>query len=549
MKIFTVVLFLFHFVLFANGQATVGLLEADNTQTFPGYTLLANVNNDSIFLINNCGESVHTWQSTGIPGAVTYLLENGNILRAERVPNDFPAGGNGGRIIMMDWDSNILWDYDYVAEDYVQHHDVEYLPNGNVLLIAWEKRTNEALYALGRIDNTVDDVLWLPRLVEVEPVGLTGGNIVWQWTAFDHLSQNTSPDLPGFGVADHPELLDINLNADAGGATDPDWVHLNSINYNPELDQIIVSARSFSEIYVIDHSTTTEEAAGHTGGNSGKGGDFLYRWGNPQNYGRGSEFDQKLFVQHDAHWIPEGLTDAGKIMIFNNGIGRPTSNYSSVDIIEPPLDTEGNYLLPDAEAYDPEAPAWSYGNPDNEFFISAILSGAQRLPNGNTLVCAGRPGQIFEINPDHEKIWEYINPVSNNGFITQGENPANNQLFRAYRYPLDYPAFIGREFDEPTLLEIDPLPVACTLTDTEETADELSFKFYPNPFANELTVQAGSQIIETIEIYDTAGRLVFSEKPQAQQITINPDLSNGLYFLKVRTSEGVMLTMKVTKTH
>lgn len=59
---------------------------------------------------------------------------------------------------------------------------------------------------------------------------------------------------------------------------------MNGIDYNPVLDQIALSTHNLNEWYIIDHSTTTAEAATSSGGNSGKGGDLLYRWGNPAAY-------------------------------------------------------------------------------------------------------------------------------------------------------------------------------------------------------------------------------------------------------------------------
>ena len=103
-----------------------------------------------------------------------------------------------------------------------------------------------------------------------------------------------------------------------GGGVSADWNHVNSVQYNAELDQIILSSHNQNEIWIIDHSTTVEEASGHTGGVYGKGGDFLYRWGNPSIYGRGTSNDTKLGGQHDAHWIANGLPGAGNILIFNN---------------------------------------------------------------------------------------------------------------------------------------------------------------------------------------------------------------------------------------
>ena len=115
--------------------------------------------------------------------------------------------------------------------------------------------------------------------------------------------------------------------------------------YNADLDQIAVSVWTFSEFWIIDHSTTTAEAASHKGGRSGKGGDLLYRWGNPRAYRAGTKADQKLFRQHNAHWIPKGLPGAGHMLVFNNGGDRPGGSYSSVDEIVLPVDAQGRYAL------------------------------------------------------------------------------------------------------------------------------------------------------------------------------------------------------------
>ena len=148
---------------------------------------------------------------------------------------------------------------------------------------------------------------------------------MWQWNAWDHLIQDYDASVDNYGVvADHPELLDINfIGATGNQAGRADWMHCNGIDYNAVLDQIVLSCKNMNEIYIIDHSTTTAEAAGHTGGNSGKGGDLLYRWGNPQAYDSGLSSDQQLFGQHDVQWIEEGRAGAGDLLLFNNGVGRP----------------------------------------------------------------------------------------------------------------------------------------------------------------------------------------------------------------------------------
>ena len=187
-----------------------------------------------------------------------------------------------------------------------------------------------------------------------------------------------------------------------------------------------MSSRNLSEIYIIDHSTSTAEAASHTGGNSNKGGDLLYRYGNPESFDHGTSSDRTLFGQHYPHWIPNGYTDAGKIMIYNNAlVDSESNNYSAIEIIDPPTTAAGIYAY--SNGYLPANPEWSYTNPiDQTNFYSPILSSGQRLPNGNTLICQGLTGDFFEIDTDKNIVWEYINPDANNSILTQGDTPSLN---------------------------------------------------------------------------------------------------------------------------
>jgi hypothetical protein len=299
--------------------------------------------------------------------------------------------------------------------------------------------------------------------VEIEPDGSSGGTIVWEWHAWDHLIQDHDASKENYGVVeDHPELIDLNFSdkvpANAGQA---DWLHFNSIDYNEALDQIVVSVHGFSEIWVIDHSTTTEEAAGHTGGNSGKGGDLLYRWGNPEAYRMGTSTDQQLFRQHDSHWIESGLPGEANILILNNGGGRPGDDYTTVDEIVPPVDEFGDYALEAGSAYGPVSPVWSYAAANPTDFFASNTSGAQRLPGGNTLICDGPHGTFFEVTPAGQTVWRYVNPISGRGPLQQGEFAELNSVFRAYRYGPDYPAFAGRDLTAGDSLEsyTRPIPV------------------------------------------------------------------------------------------
>jgi hypothetical protein len=403
-----------------------------------GYTLFAPMQSTTTYLIDIQGNVVHSWESDYPPGQAVYLLENGNLLRCEREPGNrtFHGGGVGGKIQEMEWDGTVVWDFVYADDRHMQHHDVEPLPNGNVLLIAWERKSQAEAIAAGRDPALMQQGdLWPDHIVEVKPTRPRGGQILWEWHVWDHLIQDHDPDKANFGVvADHPELVDINFPQSATQLSaeeqqrlealgyfvpspqpnprhgNPDWNHTNSVAYNAELDQIVLSVLTFNEIWVIDHSTTRAQAAGHTGGRSGKGGDLLYRWGNPRSYRSGSAADQQLFAQHDARWIAPGLAGAGDLLVFNNGRGRPDEEYSSVDEIRPALDEKGRYTREAGGAFGPAKAAWVYTAPEKHHFHSGNVSGAQRLSNGNTLICSGEQGQLFEIDQEGKTVWEYVNP-------------------------------------------------------------------------------------------------------------------------------------------
>jgi hypothetical protein len=387
------------------------------------------------YLINNSEEIVHTWESDSKPGLATYLLENGTLLHTcapSSVHPVFYGGGASGRVQKIHWNGTVTWDFEYSSNYYISHHDVEPLPNGNVLMIAWEYKTVEQAIAAGRQPNLLGDgELWPDHIIEVEPTNATGGDIVWEWHAWDHLIQDYDPTKANYGdVASHPELVDINF---VGGRGRADWTHINSVAYNEEFDQILLSTHNFGEIWVIDHSTTTEQAAGHTGGNSGKGGDLLYRWGNPQTYRAGDPSDQRFFAQHDAVWIEQECPGAGNILVFNNGLNRPGLWYSSVDEIVPPVDIDGNYSLVPGSAYAPEEQIWIYTAENPADFFSSGISGSQRLPNGNTLICDGQGGVFFEVTQQKETVWEYVNSFP---------NQYQNNVFKVRRYGRDYPGLL-----------------------------------------------------------------------------------------------------------
>ncbi|MCP3942397.1 MAG: PKD domain-containing protein [Desulfobacteraceae bacterium] len=391
-----------------------------------GYMLLAPLQSTNTYLVDTDESIVHTWTNTKQPGNVAYLLEDEILLRTGSLMNGnrfAGTGGFGGIVEKIDWNSNVIWSYTIADDESCSHHDVEALPNGNILMIAWEYKSASEAEAAGRNPSLLSEgELWPDKIIEVDP---NTDNIVWEWHVWDHLIQDHDASKPNYGVvADHPERINLNhVNNPAGVA---DWNHTNSVDYNEEFDQIILSVHGFGEFWVIDHSTTTAEAGSHSGGNYGKGGDILYRWGNPSTYGAAG--DREFFGQHDAQWIESDLPGAGNILVFNNGQGRPEGNYSTVEEIIPDVNADGSYPIPIGGAFGPESQEWVYMAPDPTDFYAQMISGAQRLSNGNTLICQGPIGYIFEVTDDGTIVWTY-------------QNIDGTSVFRAYKYPYDYSGF------------------------------------------------------------------------------------------------------------
>ncbi|MEO0079691.1 MAG: aryl-sulfate sulfotransferase [candidate division WOR-3 bacterium] len=510
-------------LVWAEPTPTIGLIYYDSTATSPGYTMFPPMNYPVAYLIDNRGMLVKSWRGAYTPGLSANLCTTGQFLRTCYVGNRvFTAGGAGGRVELVDWDGETMWAFTYSNNLVCQHHDAVMLPNGNVLMLAWEYKSRSEAIAAGR-DSTllVYNCLWPDHLIEVDP---DNDSIVWEWHVWDHLIQDYDSTKANYGdPRAHPELIDLNYVA---GLAVADWNHSNGIAYNPELDQVVISVRQFSEIWVIDHSTTTAEAAGHTGGRYGRGGDLLYRWGNPQTYRRGNTIGQTLFGQHDAQWIPPGLPGAGHILVFNNGLGRTPVPYSSVDEFVPPMDSAGFYHLGPDSAYGPAEPVWSYVASPRESLYSSTISGCQRLANGNTLICAGETGTIFEVTPDHRLVWKYINPVTRNGPQMQGSilPIGSNMVFKARKYAPDYPGLAGRQLDPQGPIETYPQAVA------EGPVSGQPGRRCPTVVTGMLRL-AGA---ESAELIDASGRRQARLAPVLNDIGWLPA---GVYFL--RTGSGL----------
>jgi hypothetical protein len=407
----------------------------------PGYAnpviLFSPIASTSVYLMGLDGQLLHEWKTEDPPGYSVYLLPTGNLLRANSLadrPLSALQGSNGGRVEMRDWDGKVVWRFDYATTAGQQHHDVYWMPtSGHVLMVAWETRSAAEALAAGRRAETIpsEGVIWVDKIVEVDPAT---SRIVWEWRIWDHLIP------PGAAPSDHPGLIDPNFVAT--GTPGVDWTHANAVVYNAALDQVMLSVRNFSEIWVIDHSTTTAEAAGHTGGRLGHGGDLVYRWGNPRAYGR-DDLPQQLYGQHNPGWIASGLSGAGHILVFNNGDANARP-YSTVVELATPVRDDGSYPYDPETGYGPSAPSWKYDPPAS--FFASIISGAQRLPSGNTLVTDGPAGHFFEVTPDGQAVWSYLvtDTAGANGYL----------VFRAVRYEAGYSGLVGRRLEPQGPLKI-----------------------------------------------------------------------------------------------
>lgn len=524
----------------SNSQPTVGVIQ-NNEGNQDGYVLFAPLPSKTTFLIDKCGNTINTWTSSYTPGFSAYLLEDGSLLRAGYIPNStFTGAVRGGIIEKYNWEGAKTWSYTLSNSMLYQDHDIYPLPNGNVLAIIITNKSYEAAIEAGRDSTLLGNSMWGTRILELQPIGEDSAEIVWEWRTFDHLIQDFDPTKENYGIVSaHPELININYHA---SATNPDWLHINSIAYNPELDQIVLSVNHLSEFWIIDHSTSTQEAASHTGGNSGKGGDIIYRFGNPESYGRGNITDLKLFNVHNAHWIESGFAGEGTIILFNNGNGRPEGDYSSIDTYALPYDSATrNYLITDGQPYLPQSAAWTYVAPNPTDFFSIILAGVQRLSNGNTLICEATKGNFFEIDSNNNTVWQYISPLSMNGPVSQGEQAVNNYVYRCSLYEPTYSAFTGRTLIPGLPIELNPLPNQCSINSVESVNQTNSLTIFPNPVIDKLFFRFTDKPTggTTLNIFDCSGKIVLQkENIFTNEIIISKDelRSSGLYFYSVNSA-------------
>ena len=473
-------------------------------------------------LIDSLGTIWHNWEHSFGSVSGPQIVDDSTLLYQYRVQNPtMIAGGEGGGMQLISWNGDILKEVILSNDSLQHHHDALWLTDNTFLVLAWERKTSEEAFAAGRkaIENPLNQ-MWSEAILEIAPIYPDSFEVVWAWYLWDHLIQDADSSLPNYGqISLHPERMDINYGTvgavNAPGGSNADWLHFNSLDYDSTRDLILISSRNSNEIFIIDHSTTTEQAADSVGGFYGKGGDFLYRWGNPQAYKAGDSLDQKLFWNHEANWIPNNYPDSGKVIIFNNGYQRIGPDFTSIEILEIPE----NFIITETGTFGPEE-FFTTVNLDDSLFTTR-LGGAFQLPNGHILASISMLNKIIQFSLDGEIVWQH-------------EVNGNLTIARKY-FHFEYPTLSTQNQynnEYPTL---------------ESSGN------YPNPFnyQTEIRFNTSEQRAAFITIYDPAGRII---KKIEQKIGVgkrffqwngenelgNP-VSSGLYIYRIQVGKSVRI--------
>ena len=541
------------------------------SQQWGMYTFYATQNASQAKLVDTNGTIYKTWTLASQTAYSAYLLPGDTILQTVRYQSgNIGQGGITGKVRKINWAGTTVWEYAVSDASTQMHHDVCAMPNGNVLLICYESKSASPT----TVGSSSSITVWSEKIIEVHPTGSTTGTVVWEWHLWDHLCQSTYSNITSTyvtNVSEHPERFNVNYNLKQ------DWFHMNGIDYNPQLDQIVLSSHEMDEIYVIDHSTTTAEAATHAGGNSGKGGDFLYRWGNPATYGLSSTGNNSGFnVIHDAHWIPSTNTLYPNYLCAynNNSSGGPGGKGNvKVAIWNPPYNSY-NYTYTAGSVIGPT----SVINPTIPSFTASDMGNSQQLDNGNELVC-NPGGNIYEVSPDGTTLQTISNAKSTHAYrysmcyvrgpiasasasatqITSGSPVTLNasatsitETSPSYSYSwTSNNGFTSTEQNPsvtPTANTIYTVVITNTAIGCSDTATvsvnigtdiesnntkHTAIAIYPNPTQGtvELSVPSSIKDYETV-VMDIYGKIIFINENQSKLDLSN--LNNGIYFIDVK---------------
>ena len=406
----------------------------DPARAWNGYTVLSPLGTEAAIVIDMNGNIVKRWDGySNSAGGPARVLPDGGIIAAAGTR---PPYQESLELVQRDFAGNVVWRFDrneqVQARDGAtiwslrQHHDWQredfpagYYAPGVEPAAAGSKTL--VLTHTSRIEPAVADVMLEDdRIIEVT----WEGEVVWEWVASEHI------DELGFDPAARAVIKAApGFNAGRGGF---DWLHLNSATYlgpNRWFDEgdarfapsnVIVSSRQASLLAII-----------------GRDGSIVWRLGPDFSQTEELRAIRQIIGQHQAHLIPKGLPGEGNLLVFDNG---GASGYGFTNPIA--IDGSGAFVRPNSRVLEIDPVTlvlvWSYSAP-GQFFASNI-SGAQRLPNGNTLVTEGTSGRLFEVTTDGTIVWEYVSPLFARG---AGPRPSN-AVYRAYRLPYAWIPQIAR---------------------------------------------------------------------------------------------------------
>ena len=364
-----------------------GLIHYAPQQSYRGYTLITNVSGHDARLIDMEGRVCHAWHSDEGIG-YSYLLPNGNLL--------LRTGPAAEEVSFLSRPERELLP---IGGRTVAGAILELDWDSNVV---WEYRYPLLHHDFERLPNGNTLVLTWELLPE-EMVGQVKGGHESDADQRGMLGDTVREVTPAGEVVyewNSWEFLDFEKDRICFLEGRAEWTHQNTLNVTPEGD-LLVSFRQTDTVGIVDRAT----------------GNFRWKWG-----------PGDISHQHNPTML-----DNGRVLIFDNGPHKSGLTHSRVIEVDPAT----NEI------------AWEYrGDPPISFY-SYHISGAERQPNGNTLICEGAPGRIFEVTPGKEIVWEYINPfMARSGYGVGGSiSGYANSVFRAHRYSYDHPALKGKDLD------------------------------------------------------------------------------------------------------
>ena len=430
-----VFLYAFGLTVAAQSVYPTGTTIYDPDHSWNGYTVLSPLRTQAVIVIDMNGNVVKRWDGyVNSAGGPARIFPDGIVMAANGAR---PPHQESLELVQRDFEGNLIWRFDRAEQITTsdgktiwsarQHHDWQredfpagyYSPafkpsieGSNTLILT---HTNHAR------PNVAGAELEDDRLIEVSPKG----EILWEWVASDHV------DELGFSADARNAIKAAPGVNNARGSFD--WLHVNSATYvgpNHFFDDgdkrfapnnIIISSREASFIAIV-----------------ARDGSIVWRIGPDFSASKELRAIRQIIGQHHAHLIPKGLPGAGNLLLFDNGgasgYGFPNPNAPN---------GSGSFARANSRVLEINPVTlqlvWSYAGPK---FYSSNISGAQRLPNGNTLITEGAGGRLFEVTKEGKIVWEYLYPEF-------GGPPPSNNVYRAYRLPYSWIPQLEKPKEQP----------------------------------------------------------------------------------------------------